>query len=405
MGLFVTISNAVLTLVRHKLRSALTVLGVMIGIGAVICVVAIGQAGSEQVQDQLNNLGDNFVWIEEGARAPNGVQTGSHGNRTLVEGDVDAIRRQVPLLKAASPNVDVNGQLVYGNNNWATHGRGVSPEYFDIKRWKLSAGAPFTNADVERAANVVVIGDTVRDKLFGTEDPIAKVIRIGTQPFQVVGVLEARGQSAFGQDQDDTIVLPYTTVQKKLTGKPWLDDIWCSAVSQEAVDPSIVEVSALLRDRHKLRPDQADDFNIRRPDEVINARLEASRTFTVLLVAIAAVSLLVGGIGIMNVMLVSVTERTKEIGLRMAIGATEGDVQVQFLGEAILLSLVGGLAGVALGVMGSWMLGIILQWPMSLSVKAIGVAASFSVAVGVFFGFYPARKAASLDPIEALRFE
>lgn len=206
------------------------------------------------MQQQLNNLGDNFVWIEEGARAPNGVQTGSHGTRTLVEADVNAIRRQVPLMKAASPNVDVNGQLVYGNNNWGTHGRGVSPEYFEIKRWPLSAGAPFTEADVEHAANLIVIGDTVRDKLFGNEDPIGKVVRMGTQPFQVVGVLEARGQSAFGQDQDDTIVLPYTTVQKKLTGKAWLDDIWCSAVSQEAVDPSIVEVSALLRDRHRIRP-------------------------------------------------------------------------------------------------------------------------------------------------------
>jgi putative ABC transport system permease protein len=405
MGFLAMITNAFVTILRHKMRSALTVLGVMIGIGAVICVVAIGQAGSEQIQEQLNNLGDNFVQIEEGSRAPNGVRTGSHGTRTLLESDVEAILKQVPLIKFASPNTDVRGQLVYGNNNWASRGRGVSPAYFDIKKWPFSAGAPFTQSDVDHAANVIVIGETVREKLFGIEDPIGKVIRLGTLPFQVVGVLEAKGQSAFGQDQDDTIVIPYTTVQRKITGQPWLDDMFCSAVSPEAIDPAIAEMSAVLRDRHRIRPGQPDDFSIRRPDEFINARLEASKTFTILLVAVAAVSLLVGGIGIMNVMLVSVTERTKEIGLRMSVGATEADVQLQFLGEAVLLSLVGGLAGVVLGVAGSWVLGTVLQWPMSLSLKAISLAASFSVAVGVFFGFYPARKAALLDPIEALRFE
>ncbi len=392
-------------LTRNKMRSTLTVLGIMIGIGAVICVVAIGQAGSEQVQEQLNNLGDNFVWIEAGSRAPNGIRSGAHGTKTLTVEDAYAILRQVPLIKAVTPNIDGNVTVVYGNKNWTTHYRGIAPEYFQIKRWPVVIGAPFTQADVDRSANVCVLGETVRQQLFDMEDPIGKVIRIGTEPCQVVGVLEAKGQSGFGQDQDDTIVVPYTMGLKKLKGHTWLDDIMCSAISPEAVNPSIDMIAALLRERHRIRPGELDDFNIRRPDEFIQARLEATRTFTVLLITIASVSLLVGGIGIMNVMLVSVTERTREIGIRMAIGATEGNVQMQFLGEAVLLSLFGGLLGVILGVSGSYLLGKTLAWPMSIPPQAIAVAAFFATAVGIFFGFYPARKASRLDPIEALRFE
>ncbi|MGI9101093.1 MAG: ABC transporter permease [Terriglobales bacterium] len=399
------IREALRTLFRNKIRSTLTVLGVTIGIGAVICVVAIGQAGSEQIQEQLNNLGDNFVWIEAGARAPNGIRTGSHGTKTLVYSDLEAIRKQVPLLKRVSANVDARTQVVYGNRNWSTAYRGVEPEWFEIKRWGVTMGSPFSRADVDRAADVCVIGETVRDQLFAAEDPIGKVIRVGTLPCQVVGVLVPRGQSGFGQDQDDTIVMPYTTAQKKLKGTSWLDDILCSAVSPEAVNPAILQVQSLLRDRHRIRPAQDDDFNIRRPDEMIQARLDASNTFTIFLIAVASVSLLVGGIGIMNVMLVSVTERTREIGIRLAIGATEGDVRVQFLGEAVILSLFGGLIGIALGVAGSYLLGQVLQWPMSISRTGILIAAGFTFAVGVFFGYYPAWKASRLDPIEALRFE
>jgi putative ABC transport system permease protein len=389
---------------RNKMRSVLTVLGIMIGIGAVICVVAIGQAGSDQVQEQLNNLGENFDWIEAGSRAPKGIRTGSHGTKTLTVEDSTAIAH-MPLIKMVTPNVDGNSVIIYGNKNWSTHWRGVSPEYFDIKRWPVVLGAAFNLQDVDRAANVVVFGARVREQLFGTEDPIGKVVRINNNPCQVVGVLEAKGQSGFGQDQDDTLVVSYTMGMKKLKGNNWLDDIMASAVSQESVNPAIDQIIGLLRERHHIRRGQDDDFNVRSPDEFIQARLEASRTFTILLIAIASVSLLVGGIGIMNVMLVSVTERTREIGIRMAIGATEGSVQAQFLGEALLLSMFGGLMGVCVGVVGSVLLGKMLEWPMSIPPQAIVVAAMFATAVGVFFGFYPARKASRLDPIEALRFE
>jgi putative ABC transport system permease protein len=404
MSLRSVFREAFRALTRNKLRSMLTVLGIMIGIGAVICVVAIGQAGSEQVQEQLNNLGDNFVWIESGSRAPNGIRTGSHGTKTLTVEDSAAIGK-MPLIKAVTPNVDGSTTVVYGNRNWGTHWRGVSPEYFQIKRWPVVLGAPFTQDDVDHAADVVVIGETVREQLFGNEDPIGKVIRVGNYPSQVVGVLEARGQSGFGQDQDDTLVVPYTMGMKKMKGNPWLDDIMASAVTQDSVNPAIDQIVGLLRERHHIRPGQDDDFNVRRPDDVIQARLAASRTFSVLLIAIASVSLLVGGIGIMNVMLVSVTERTREIGIRMAIGATESSVQAQFLGEAVLLSLFGGLLGVLVGVGGSILLGSMLQWPMSIPPESIAIAGLFASGVGVFFGFYPAVKASRMDPIEALRFE
>ena len=397
--------SASVALLRNKMRSALTVLGITIGIGAVICVVAIGNAGQAQVEQQLNNLGDNFVWIEAGGRAVNGVRTGTHGTKSLTLADAAAIREQVPVIKSVSPNVDGQIQIIYGNQNWFTHYRGVSPEFFDIKRWFALQGAVFTPDDVDRAADVCVIGKTVRDQLFGADNPIGMVMRVNGLPCTVVATLQPKGLSVSGQDQDDTIIMPFTTVQKKIKGVSWLDDILCSAVSPEAVKLAGQQVAALLRDRHHLRPEEEDDFNIRNPEDIIQAQLAASRTLTILLVAIASISLLVGGIGIMNVMLVSVTERTREIGVRLAVGATEEAIQLQFLGESIMLSLVGGLAGVLLGIIGSMLVGRTLHWPMQVSVGAVLIAAMFSVAVGVFFGYYPARKAALMDPIEALRYE
>jgi putative ABC transport system permease protein len=397
--------SAVLALVRNKLRSALTVLGITIGIGAVICVVAIGRAGQAQVEQQLNNLGDNFVWIEAGGRAVNGRRTGTHATDTLTLADAAAIRSQVPLIKAVSPNVDGSIQVVYGNQNWFTGYRGVSPEYFDIKRLGIARGAAFSQDDVDRAADVCVIGRTVQQQLFGGEDPIGKVMRISGLPCIVVATLVPKGLSMSGQDQDDTVLLPYTTVMKKIKGVSYLDDILCSAISADTVKLAGQQAAALLRDRHHLRPEEDDDFNIRNPEDIIQAQLAASRTLTILLIAIASISLVVGGIGIMNVMLVSVTERTREIGVRLAIGATEDAIQLQFLGESVMLSLVGGAAGVLLGVVGTFVVGRTLGWPMQISLSAVLIAATFSVAVGLFFGYYPARKAALMDPIEALRYE
>jgi putative ABC transport system permease protein len=397
--------SAMVALLRNKMRSVLTVLGITIGIAAVICVVAIGKAGQARVEQQLNNLGDNFVWIEAGGRAINGVRTGTHDTKTLTVADAVAIKNQISLIKSVSPNVDDPVQVIYGNQNWHTSYRGVSPEYFEIKRWYVDQGAIFSQDDVDRAADVCAIGRSVRDQLFGVEDPIGKVIRVNTLPCKVVATLHPKGLSLSGQDQDDTIILPYTTAQKKLKGITWLDDILCSAVSQDSVKMAGQEATAVLRDRHHLRPEEEDDFNIRNPEDIIQAQLDASKTLTVLLIAIASVSLIVGGIGIMNVMLVSVTERTREIGVRVAVGATEEAIQLQFLGESIMLSLVGGAAGVLFGVAGSYLVGQTLRWPMEMSVEAILVAALFSIAVGIFFGYYPARKASLLDPIEALRYE
>jgi putative ABC transport system permease protein len=397
--------SAVVALLRNKMRSVLTVLGITIGIAAVICVVAIGKAGQARVEQQLNNLGDNFVWVEAGGRAVNGVRTGTHGTKSLTVGDALAIKNQISLIKSVSPNVDGPIQVIYGNQNWFTRFRGVSPEYFDIKRWNVDQGAVFSQEDVERAAEVCVIGRTVREQLFGVEDPVGKVMRVTNVPCKIVATLLPKGLSVSGQDEDDVIVLPYTTAQKKIKGITWLDDILCSAVSQAAVKVAGQEAAAVLRDRHHLRPEEEDDFNVRNPEDIIQAQLEASRTLTILLIAIASISLLVGGIGIMNVMLVSVTERTREIGVRVAVGATEGAIQLQFLGESVMLSLVGGAAGVLFGVVGSYLVGQTLKWPMQMSPESVVIAAIFSIAVGVFFGYYPARKASLLDPIEALRYE
>jgi len=377
--------SALVALLRNKMRSMLTVMGITIGIAAVICVVAIGKAGQSRVEQQMNNLGDNFVWIEAGGRAVNGVRTGTHGSPSLSMADAAAIKNQIALIKTVSPNVDDHVQVIYGNQNWFTAYRGVSPEFFDIKRWSVDEGTIFTHDDVERAADVCDIGRTVRDQLFGPEDPIGKVIRVKDLPCKVIGVLHPKGLSMSGQDQDDNIILPFKKKKKKIKGNAWLDDILCSAVSQSSVKLAGQEAAAILRDRHHLRPEEDDDFNIRNPEDIIQAQMEASKTLAVLLIAIASISLIVGGIGIMNVMLVSVTERTREIGVRVAVGATEEAIQLQFLAESIMLSLVGGGAGVLFGVLGSYLVGQTLKWPMETSLQGIVVAAMFSVAVGVFF--------------------
>jgi putative ABC transport system permease protein len=392
-------------LARNKLRTGLSMLGITIGIGAVICAVAIGEGGSNQIRDQLTNLGDNLVWIEAGGRNVNGVRTGTRGTSSLNLGDAEAIRTTIPLIKSVSPQVDNPTQVVYGNQNWYTTYRGVSPEFLSIRRWPLASGTPFTQQDVDSLANVCLLGQTVVDRLFGSEDPIDKTIRVKNLPFKVVGVLAPKGQSAYGADQDDVLLMPYSTAQHKVKGIDWVDDIMCSAISADAVRPAQDQITRLLRQRHRLRPDQPDDFNIRSPEDVLQAEEETSRTFTLMLASIASVSLLVGGIGIMNIMLVSVTERTREIGVRMAVGATERDVQVQFLSEAVLISLLGGMLGLLVGFVGVLGFSSMLNWPMRVSPPAITIAVLFSLTTGVFFGYYPAQKAARLEPIEALRYE
>ena len=405
VGLFCR--EALRALLRHKLRSALTTLGIMIGIAAVVLVVAVGEAGSARAEAELQKLGDNLVWIEAGARNINGVRNGSHGTTSLTQEDAEAIRREVPLLKRISPQVDGTIHVASSTRNWTTRYRGETPDYLAIKKWELALGAPFSDDDVTAAASKVLLGETVRKELFGADNPVGQVIRINGQLFEVAGVLAPKGQNADGRDQDDWLLLPYTTAEKKIRGGglTWLDDILCSAVSPEAVSPAIDHVVAVLRDRHHIRAGEEDDFNIRRPDEVLKAQLEAARALTLLLVSIASISLLVGGIGIMNVMLASVAQRTREIGVRLAIGARARAIQLQVLGEAVMLSLAGGLLGVVLSWAGRFVFERALEWPIEISPQAVLVAVASSAAVGMFFGFYPARRASRLDPIAALRHE
>jgi putative ABC transport system permease protein len=394
-------------LARHKARSALTALGIMIGVAAVIWVVAIGEAGSARAQEELRKLGDNFVWIEAGSRNINGVRNGTHGTTTLMPADAEAIRREIPLIKSVSEQVDGGIQIISSMANWNTHYRGVSPEYMDIKRWQIAEGAFFTDDQVQRVESVVVLGETVRKRLFGSAEALGTTVRLNGFVFLVIGVLAPKGQSASGNDQDDTVMMPWTTAQRKIQGKnyTYLDDILCSAVSMAAVNPAIDAVTALMRQRHHIRSGEEDDFNIRRPDEVIKAQIQASQTLELLLVSLALIALLVGGVGIMNVMLASVAQRTQEIGLRVAVGATQWAVQLQFLGEAVMLSLFGGIAGVLLSVGGSFLIEDLLGWPLKLPPQAAALAVACSASVGVLFGFYPAWRAARLDPILALRSE
>ena len=391
---------------RNKLRSGLTMLGIIIGVGAVIAMVGVGQGASKQVQDQIAAMGSNMLFVSSGTVNRGGLRLGWGQTKTLVYNDMKAILRECPAVKEAAPGSSTTAQIVFGNDNWFTNVQGTEPQYFDIRSWSIEAGASFTQSDSDSAADVAVIGSSVRQNLFGATDPVGQTIRIKNLPFKVVGVLTSKGQSAaMGQDQDDVIFVPITTLQRKLTGETWLRFIVVSAVSQQASYAAQDEITALLRDRHRIRAGQDDDFQVRNLADIAQLADQSSRVMTLLLASIASVSLIVGGIGIMNIMLVSVTERTREIGIRMAIGATEQDVQRQFLIEAVVLSLIGGAAGIFFGVGSSLLITKGLGWAVLVSPMAIVAAVIFSAAVGIFFGFYPARKAARLDPIEALRFE
>jgi len=392
-------------LARNKLRSGLTMLGIIIGVGAVIAMVSVGQGAQNQVQQQIAAMGTNVVLVSAGSASFGGFRMGSASVKTLVIEDRDAILKECPAVKRAAPGVGTRAQVVYQNQNWNCSVTGTTPEYFDIRVWPLKSGVMFTQDDVDSAANVAILGTTVVENLFGQDDPVGRTIRIKNLPFRVIGVTQSKGQSGMGEDQDNVIHVPYTTAQKKLLAITWLHFINVQAVSKDATFVAQQQIEGLLRERHELRPDQEYDFSVRNLADIAELADQAGQVMTLLLASIASVSLVVGGIGIMNIMLVSVTERTREIGIRMAVGATESDVQRQFLIEAVVLSLLGGTVGILFGVSGSTMISRVLRWPTFISPAAIVVAVFFSIAVGVFFGFYPARKAARLDPIEALRYE
>jgi putative ABC transport system permease protein len=398
---------AMRALARNKMRSSLTMLGIIIGVGAVIAMVGVGQGARQQVQDQIAAMGSNILFVGSGSVNKSGMRTGFGNTKTLVQGDLEAIMREVPTVSAAAPQSGTGAQLVYENQNWSTRLTGTTPAMFEVRVWPVQKGSLFTQGDVDMASNVVVIGSTVAKNLFADTDPVGKTIRIKSLPFKVVGVLSSKGYSAggMGGDQDDTAIMPITTLQKKISGDTWLQGIMLSAISRDASYAAQSQVEGLLRDRHRIRPGQDDDFFVRNMADFAELQDQSSAVFTYLLGSVASVSLIVGGIGIMNIMLVSVTERTREIGIRMAIGATEADVQRQFLIEAVVLSLMGGAIGIVLGVGTSFAITNLLGWAVLVSPWAIVTAVIFSMGVGVFFGFYPARKAARLDPIEALRYE
>jgi putative ABC transport system permease protein len=405
MRLLMLIRVSLKALRRNMMRTALTALGIIIGVSAVICTVAIGEGASSKIRDAIASIGANVVWVEAGGVNKGGVRTGSGGTKSLTLADMRAIKDQVSLITYVSPIVDLRTQLIFGNQNWNAQARGVSPDYVHVKAWPIARGGMFDETDVERAATVCVLGQTVVDQLFAEQDPLGETIRVKGEPCKVVGVLAVKGQSATGQDQDDTLFMPYTTVMKKLKGQYWLDDIMMSAVTPEAIPAAEIQIAELMRLRHRIREGNLDDFNIRHPTEIAEAVAASAQTMEALLAAVASVSLFVGGVGIMNIMLVSVTERTREIGLRLAVGARGRDVLRQFLLEAVILSLAGGLIGIALGLGGTWTISDVFQWPTRVSSRAIGMAVAFAAAIGVFFCYYPARRAAALDPIEALRHE
>jgi putative ABC transport system permease protein len=401
---------ALRALAVNKLRSALTMLGIVIGVGAVIIMIAVGAGAQARVEEQIRALGSNLLLVMPGSTTAGGVRMGFGSGSTLTEDDVLAINREVPEALAA-PALRGSAQVIYGNTNWSTQVFGVTPEYLDVRQWPLVAGRSFEPAEMAGAAKVALIGATVAKQLFGSTDPLDQSIRIKRVPFTVIGVLDTKGQSLMGTDQDDLILVPIKTARSRVLGTAsaarnrTVGTIWVKAA--DGVDTKTVEgqVRSLLRQRHRVQAGADDDFSLRNLQEVMAAQEASSRVLALLLAAVASVSLLVGGIGIMNIMLVSVTERTREIGLRMAVGARTRDILGQFLVEAVTLSLIGGLIGVALGVGGALAIAQLAGWRIAISPEAVVLAVAFAFVIGVFFGFYPARKAARLNPVEALRFE
>jgi putative ABC transport system permease protein len=392
------------SIARNKLRSALTMLGIVIGVGCVIVTDGIGSGAAVSIQANINSLGANFIMIFPGAVTAGGARIFS-AQSSLTEDDAHAIKAECPSVAYVSPGTRTGGTVVAGENNWSTEIFGADVDWPFIRSWNMASGSFFSESEVKASAKVAVLGNSVKQNLFPDSDPIGAVVRVKNVPFKVVGVLEKKGGSTMGNDQDDQIVIPYTTVMKRLSGNNRLGMVQVSAKSPDAIQDAMTEVKALLRQRHRLGPGQDDDFMMRSQEEIAATASETTRTLSVLLASIAVVSLVVGGIGIMNIMLVSVTERTREIGIRMAIGAKSRHVLLQFLLEAVALSIVGGGIGVALGIGVSRVIARFAGWPVAIDSSSIAVAFGFSALIGIFFGFYPARKAAAMDPIEALRYE
>jgi putative ABC transport system permease protein len=404
-----TLSAALRALRRNKLRSVLTMLGIIIGVAAVIAMVSVGQGANLAVQQQIESLGTNLLMIVPGATTASGVRSGWGGVSTLTLQDAEAIKRECPSVGIVTYFRRQGVQVVYGNKNWATTAQGTTPEFTQVRNWNVSEGSFFTQRDDGSANRVVVIGQTVASQLFGEgEDPIGAQIRVLEVPFTVIGVLEAKGQAGYGQDQDDVVLMPFNTAIRRVLGTKFVgtvDMIFASATSHEAMEQAESEVTTLLRDRHHIAPKQDDDFTVRNLADIARMRESASQVMTTLLLSVASISLLVGGIGIMNILLVSVTERTREIGIRMAIGAKARHILLQFLVEATTLSMLGGLIGAIVGITSAKAISFFADWPTVVSASAVLGSVLFSGAVGVFFGFYPARQASRLDPILALHYE
>jgi putative ABC transport system permease protein len=405
MRIFSPFIIALRALQRNKMRTLLTMLGMIIGVGAVIAMVSIGTGAKTQVEAQIASLGQNVVLVFSGSVTRSGIHTGWGSAGTLTIDDARAIAREITGVKAVSPEVRMGSQISAGNQNWFTSVLGESEQYLEIRQWPLAAGTMFTENDVRGANKVAIIGMTIVNQIFNDEDPIGQIVRIRNVPFVIVGVLSPKGLSLMGQDQDDVIIIPYTSAMKRIQGTTTLRSILVQADSLKNLPVVQQQLTELLRQRHKIGPGKDDDFTVRTQQEIAETATATSRIMTALLGSIASVSLIVGGIGIMNIMLVSVTERTREIGIRMAVGAKSRDVMLQFLIEAVTLSIIGGIIGIGVGVLASKIISSQMGWPVLTPLTSIVLAFSFSALVGVFFGFYPARKASMLDPIEALRYE
>ena len=400
-----TLRMALRALRRNKLRTLLTMLGMIIGVGAVIAMVGIGNGAKTQIENQIASLGQNVILVFSGSMTRGGVHTGWGGSGTLTLDDAEAIQREIPGVTVVSPEVRSSTQIAAGNQNWMTQILGESGDYFTLRQWPLQDGSPFTEQDVRSANKVAVVGQTIVDQLYPGENPIGQVLRIKNAPFIIVGVLKQKGMSMMGSDQDDVVIVPYSSAMKRLFGMTTVRTINVQTATASMLNPVQEQIANLLRQRHRITPGKDDDFTVRNQQEIADMATEQSKTMTYLLAAIACVSLVVGGIGIMNIMLVSVTERTREIGIRLAVGARGNDILLQFLTEAVTLSVIGGVVGIGTGISVSKIIEAWKHWPVATPALWIGAAFLVSAAVGIFFGFYPARKASQLDPIDALRYE